>query len=190
MTHKLSNDFWSFVLRLLIMDRSFSARIKTDLSVADFERMVNEVSFQQFFMRKKKIVITPIKITFMPSKNEHFLFQGEFEREHQDVKASVKKVTVIWRDKADTPSQRNETTNLEDFNNSFLYIMLPVCSKSPENILFRVSFYFLWLRSSFIFSTGKRWRRTIRTSGVSITQLRLLLSPSHFENLIRDSSLD
>jgi hypothetical protein len=73
------------------MDRSsFSARIKTDLSVADFERMVNEVSFQQFFMRKNKIVITS-----MPSINEHFLFQAEFEREHQDVKASVNKVTVI-----------------------------------------------------------------------------------------------
>ena len=97
MARKLYNDFWSFVLRLLIMDRSsFSARIKTDLSVADFERMVNEVSFKQFFMRKSKIVITPIKITFMPSKNEHFLFQGEFEREHQNVKASVNKVTALW----------------------------------------------------------------------------------------------
>ena len=145
---------------------SFSTRIKTDLSVADFVRMVHEVSLKQLFMRKNKIVITPIKITFMPSKNEHFLFQGEFEREHQGIKASVNNVIRVWKDKVDTLSQRNETTNLEDFNNSFLYIMLPVCPKMPKNILFRVFYFSLWLRSSSIFSMGKRWRRTIQTSGV------------------------
>ncbi len=69
---------------------SFSTRIKTDLSVADFERMLDEVSFKELFMRKNKIVITPIKLTLMPRKNDHFLFEGEFERQDQDVKASVK----------------------------------------------------------------------------------------------------
>ena len=134
---------------------SFSTRIKTDLSVADFVRMVHEVSLKQLFMRKNKIVITPIKITFMPSKNEHFLFQGEFEREHQGVKASVNNVIRVWKDKVDTLSQRNETTNLEDFNNSFLYIMLPVCPKMPKKYTFQSLLLFFVVAFIFYFFHGK-----------------------------------
>lgn len=73
--------------------------------------MSNEDDFPKLFLNENnKFKITPIEITFMPSKSKQFLFQGKFERlEHNAID--------------------DHEDNIQEFNDTFFHFMLPVFIK-------------------------------------------------------------
>jgi len=105
--------------------------------------MSNHDEIKKLFLgENNKFKITPIEITFMPSKDSHFFFQGKFERLEDRVAKSC-----LFRGVRETlplpdgfenfvhPRIEGKTIDLhedhiQDFDTTFYHYMLPVFKKS------------------------------------------------------------